>query len=133
MTSASEATPLSTTAAASSAAGVTPPKRGLGELPVHLALLAVGIAVSTPIVIAFFISFTPLKELVTRPIPQVLPDTWTLENYGTAWNASPFGRYMFNSFVQTGIITAPRWSSASWPVTPSPCSISVAKRRCSDW
>ena len=104
MTSASEAA-ARPAEATSAVAGVHPPKRGLGELPSHIALLAIGIAISTPIVIAFFISFTPLKELVTRPIPQVLPDTWTLENYGTAWNASPFGRYMFNSFVQTGIIT----------------------------
>ena len=77
----------------------------LGDLPVHVALLVIGIIIALPIVIAFFMSFTPLREIVGRANPEFLPDTWTLENYGTAWNASPFGRYMLNSFIQTGIIT----------------------------
>ena len=67
--------------------------------------MLIGIVVSIPIVIAFFISFTPLPELVGRAEPKILPDNWTLENYDTAWNASPFPRYMLNSFIQTGIIT----------------------------
>ena len=79
--------------------------RRFGDLPIHVLLLVIGIIVATPIVIAFFMSFTPLREILGRANPEILPDTWTLENYSTAWNASPFGRYMFNSFVQTGIIT----------------------------
>ncbi len=82
-----------------------PKKRDFGDLPIHASLLLIGIVVSIPIVIAFFISFTPLPELVGRADPKILPDTWTLENYDTAWNASPFPRYMLNSFIQTGIIT----------------------------
>lgn len=80
-------------------------KRNFGDIPIHVALLVVGIIVATPIVIAFFISFTPLRELLSRADPRILPDTWTLENYDTAWNASPFPRYMLNSFIQTGVIT----------------------------
>ncbi|NND03372.1 MAG: carbohydrate ABC transporter permease [Acidimicrobiia bacterium] len=80
-------------------------KRNWGDAPIHVALLVIGIIVSIPIVIAFFISFTPLPELVGRANPEILPDTWTLDNYDTAWNASPFPRYMLNSFIQTGIIT----------------------------
>ena len=77
----------------------------LGDLPVHVALLVIGIIIAMPIVIAFFMSFTPLREIVGRANPEFLPDTWTLENYRTAWSASPFGRYMLNSFIQTGVIT----------------------------
>ncbi len=80
-------------------------KRNFGDAPIHISLLLIGIFVSIPIVIAFFISFTPLPELVGRAEPKILPDNWTLENYDTAWNASPFPRYMLNSFIQTGIIT----------------------------
>lgn len=80
-------------------------KRNFGDAPIHISLLFIGIVVSIPIVIAFFISFTPLPELVGRAEPKILPDDWTLENYDTAWNASPFPRYMLNSFIQTGIIT----------------------------
>ncbi len=76
-----------------------------GEIPLHIVLIAIGLLVSTPIIIAFFMSFTPLKEIVTRPTPELLPDTWVFDNYRTAWNATPFARFMFNSFVQTGLIT----------------------------
>ncbi len=76
-----------------------------GEVPVHISLLVIGLVVSTPIIIALFMSFTPLPEIVGRANPKLLPDTWTLENYDKAWTASPFPRYVFNSFVQTGFIT----------------------------
>ncbi len=72
----------------------------------HVILIGIGLLVAAPIFIAFFMSFTPLKEIVSRPDPKLLPDTWVFENYRTAWNATPFGRYMLNSFVQTGLITA---------------------------
>ncbi len=76
-----------------------------GEIPVHIALLVIGLIVATPIIIALFMSFTPLPEIVGRADPKLLPDTWTLDNYDKAWTASPFPRYVFNSFVQTGFIT----------------------------
>lgn len=79
--------------------------RQLGDLPVHVVLLVIGITISMPIIIALFMSFTPLREIVGRAVPELLPDTWTTANYGTAWNASPFGRFLLNSFVQTGVIT----------------------------
>lgn len=81
------------------------PGRRFGDTPVHVALLVIGIIVAIPIIISFFISFTPLRELVGRPNPEILPDTWTFNNYDKAWNANPFPRYMLNSFIQTGIIT----------------------------
>ena len=77
----------------------------LGEIPVHIALLIIGLIVATPIIIAMFMSFTPLPEIVGRADPKLLPDTWTLDNYDKAWTASPFPRYVLNSFVQTGFIT----------------------------
>jgi ABC-type glycerol-3-phosphate transport system permease component len=80
-------------------------KRKWGELPVHVALLVIGIIVAIPIIISFFISFTPLRELVNRANPAIIPEVWTTQNYSKAWTASPFGRYMLNSFIQTGIIT----------------------------
>ncbi len=84
----------------------TPSGRRFADLPVHLTLLVIGLAIATPIIIAFFISFTPLRELVSRANPTLLPDTWTFAGYEKAWNATPFGRFILNSFIQTGIITA---------------------------
>lgn len=80
-------------------------KRNFGDAPVHVALLVIGIIVVLPVVIAIFMSFTPLREILSRADPEILPNTWTLGNYETAWTASPFPRYMLNSFIQTGVIT----------------------------
>lgn len=82
-----------------------PTNRRFADLPVHVALLVIGLAVATPIIIAFFMSFTPLPEIVARANPELLPDTWTFKNYERAWSATPFGRFVLNSFIQTGIIT----------------------------
>jgi ABC-type glycerol-3-phosphate transport system permease component len=76
-----------------------------GDAPVHVALMVIGIIIAMPIVIAFFMSFTPLSEIVGRANPRIVPESWTAANYGTAWRATPFGRFMINSFVQTGVIT----------------------------
>lgn len=80
-------------------------KRNFGDLPVHVTLLVIGIIIAMPVVIAFFMSFTPLREILSRADPEILPNAWTLENYDKAWTASPFPRYMLNSFIQTGVIT----------------------------
>jgi len=86
-----------------------PPKKVGGgpfkDWPIHLSLLLIGLIIAVPVIIAIFMSFTPLREIVSRANPSLLPDTWTLENYSTAWNATPFGRFMLNSFIQTGVIT----------------------------
>jgi len=82
-----------------------PKTRRFSELPIHLSLLIIGLIIAVPIIVAFFMSFTPLPEIVGRSNPKILPDTWTLDNYDKAWRASPFPRYMLNSFIQTGVIT----------------------------
>lgn len=69
-----------------------------------LLLLFIGLIVSMPIFIALFTSFKIPQEVVTYP-PRVLPTTWTLENYTTAWESNPFGRFLINSLIQTGLIT----------------------------
>ncbi|MEO1064462.1 MAG: carbohydrate ABC transporter permease [Actinomycetota bacterium] len=67
-------------------------------------LLLTGLIVSAPIFIAIFTSFTPPNEVFDYP-PRLLPENWTLENYETAWTSSPMGRFLINSFIQSGIIT----------------------------
>lgn len=74
------------------------------ELLFQLILLTIGGIVAFPIVIAFLTSFKPAQDVIRFP-PQPIPSVWTVENYITAWTATPFDRYLFNSFIQTGIIT----------------------------
>ncbi|MFQ5612716.1 MAG: carbohydrate ABC transporter permease [Anaerolineae bacterium] len=67
-------------------------------------LLSVGLLVALPIIIAFFTSFKIPQEVITYP-PRFLPETWSFQNYITAWNSTPFGRYLINSLIQSGLIT----------------------------
>jgi ABC-type glycerol-3-phosphate transport system permease component len=80
-------------------------RRSTQDLLITVGLIVIGIIVSLPIFIALFTSFKPPAEVITYP-PRLLPTTWTYENYITAWNSNPFGRFMINSFIQTGLITA---------------------------
>ena len=74
------------------------------EWPMHVLLIAIGLVVSAPIFISIATSFTPLSRLLNDP-NNIWQAPWTLQNYVTAWTATPFGRFMLNSFIQTGIIT----------------------------
>jgi ABC-type glycerol-3-phosphate transport system permease component len=75
------------------------------DLIVHVILLGLGILIATPILIAFFTSFKPPSQVVTFP-PSLLPTEWTFVNYVSAWQQTPFGRYLYNSLIQSGLITA---------------------------
>ncbi|HRW07067.1 MAG TPA: hypothetical protein P5121_18315, partial [Caldilineaceae bacterium] len=86
----------------------TQPKRErftMADLIVHVALLLLGLIIAMPILIAFFTSFKPPAQVVTFP-PSLFPSEWTVENYIVAWQKTPFGRYLLNSLIQSGVITA---------------------------
>lgn len=74
------------------------------DLLMQIFLIVTGLIVSMPIIIAFFTSFKIPQEVITYP-PRFLPQTWSFTNYVTAWTATPFDRYLLNSFIQTGVIT----------------------------
>jgi ABC-type glycerol-3-phosphate transport system permease component len=73
------------------------------DLAMQIFLLVVGLIVAMPIIIAIFTSFKSLQDISANP-NTLLPRDWTLDNYITAWNATPFGRYLLNSFIQSGVI-----------------------------
>jgi len=81
------------------------PKRRISttDLSMQIFLIVIGLIVATPIIIALFTSFKSLQDISANP-HSLLPREWTLENYITAWNATPFGRYLLNSFIQSGVI-----------------------------
>jgi len=74
------------------------------DLLVQLLLLSIGLLISMPIIIAFFTSFKPPTQVITFP-PRLLPADWTTANYLMAWQIAPFGRFLFNSLMQSGVIT----------------------------
>lgn len=73
------------------------------DLLIHVSLLVLGLLISSPIWIAIFSSFKLPADMINYP-PTLFPETWTFENYVTAWTAQPLFRYFLNSVVQTGII-----------------------------
>jgi ABC-type glycerol-3-phosphate transport system permease component len=96
-------------AANTSTTGRTPARRfriNTQELVVQVILISLGIIISMPIFIAFFTSFKVPTRIITFP-PYLVPglNEWTFANYVTAWNTTPFGRYLTNSLIQSGVIT----------------------------
>ncbi len=79
-------------------------KFSFSDFFVQIALLALGLLIAMPIFIAFFTSFKVPSQVITFP-PQLIPREWTLENYQVAFESTPFGRYLLNSMIQSGIIT----------------------------
>lgn len=74
------------------------------DLLVQVLLIAIGLFISMPIIIAFFTSFKLPSQVITFP-PVLVPETWTAANYRTAWEITPFGRFLLNSVIQSGLIT----------------------------
>ncbi len=79
-------------------------RRRYADLPVHVILFTIGLLISLPIIIAVLTSFTPLPRILSDP-NNIWAPPWSFQGYVRAWTATPFGRFMINSFVQTGIIT----------------------------
>ncbi len=73
------------------------------DLLLHILLISLGLLVASPIFLAIFASFKLPTDVVNYP-PTLFPETWTVENYITAWTSTPLWRFFGNSIVQTGII-----------------------------
>lgn len=52
-----------------------------------------------PILFSWLAALKTSKELMMSPNPLTFPQTFTLENFVTAWNQGKMGRYMFNSLM----------------------------------
>ena len=76
------------------------------EIGLQLLLIGIGLIISLPIIVAFFTSFKQPESVISFPPTLVpAPSEWTLRNYEVAWNTNPFGRFLLNSFIQSGLIT----------------------------
>ncbi len=78
--------------------------RGVGQSVVsHALLLLAVLLVIVPIAWTVSTSLKPMEEVYAYP-PNWIPHQWSWENYVTAWNDAPFGRYAINSIIVTSII-----------------------------
>jgi multiple sugar transport system permease protein len=57
-----------------------------------------------PFVWMILSSFKPIAEVLTWP-PRLFPQNVTVDNYVKAWTLVPYGRYMLNSTIITGLAT----------------------------
>lgn len=72
---------------------------------VLLVLALAGVAVVVlPILIIVLTAFKPTDEVNAYP-PSLLPDAWTLDNFGVIFQQLPFARLILNSFVFAGGVT----------------------------
>lgn len=78
-------------------------KTSWSDIGMHILLISLGLLISLPIIIAILTSFKSLQDISANPTA-ILPREWTLRNYETAWTATPFGRYLLNSAIQSGVI-----------------------------
>lgn len=70
----------------------------------YVVLIGVAIVTLVPLVYAFFASFKPIDELLGSGA-QLLPETWTLDNYARAWEQAGFSKYIGNSlFVAIAVL-----------------------------
>ena len=58
-----------------------------------------------PVFYAISMSFKELKEVFQYP-PSLIPQSFALTNYLTAWNAAPLARFLVNSLVVATLMTA---------------------------
>ena len=63
----------------------------------YIALLTIASMMVLPLVWMVSTSLKPRKDVFAYP-PQFIPKTVQWENYRDAWEAQPFGAFMFNSF-----------------------------------
>lgn len=69
----------------------------------YVILAAVSVVTLVPLLYAFFASFKPVTDILTNGA-QLFPETWTFDNYVTAWRRGGFARYFANSvFVAAGV------------------------------
>ena len=76
--------------------------RVAGRLPLYVAAVALSCLFGLPFVWAVLSSLKEYRELFVFP-PKWFPETLQWINYLDAWNAAPFGRFLLNSSIVTGL------------------------------
>src|SRR5438067_1463416 len=76
-----------------------------GRLPVHVVLLLAGVVSLFPLYWLFLTSVSPTQYVVRVP-PEVVPRELTVANYQRLFETTPIVRWLVNTVVIAGVITA---------------------------
>lgn len=75
-------------------------------------LLALAVAMLTPLVFGLLASLSPLRQIISSD-PGLLPESWEWSNYVEAWTRANFARYFLNSvLVTTGVVVFDTFASS---------------------
>ncbi len=75
-----------------------------GTAVTFVVLCVLALMIVFPFIWMLFTSLKPESEIAVFP-PQLLPRTWTLENYENVWTRIPFARLFLNSVAFAGGVT----------------------------
>ncbi len=75
------------------------------RIPLHLVLLVGGVLMALPFAWMILSSFKPLEEIFAQP-PKLLPQAWTVQNWGTALTGANFVQGFANSAIVAISVTA---------------------------
>ena len=75
------------------------------RLPVHIVLLFAGVLSLFPLYWLFLTSLSPTQYVVRVP-PEIVPRELTAANYVRLFETTPIVRWLFNTVVIAGVITA---------------------------
>jgi sn-glycerol 3-phosphate transport system permease protein len=79
-------------------------RRLIEHIGIHAVLLILAALVLLPTVFLFLGSFKELNQLFSYP-PTLFPRPFILRNYSDAWQAAPFGIFLFNSVIVGSLTT----------------------------
>src|SRR3989475_10484944 len=75
------------------------------RLPVHVLLIVAGVPSLFPLYWLFLTSLSPTQYVVRVP-PEVVPRELTVGNYQRLFETTPIARWLVNTVVIAGVITA---------------------------
>src|SRR5207247_5862067 len=75
------------------------------RIPIHVVLVAAGVLSLFPLYWLFLTSLSPTQYVVRVP-PEIVPRELTTANYVRLFETTPIVRWLFNTVVIAGVITA---------------------------
>lgn len=88
------------------------PAHYAGRATRHALLILCALFFVAPFFWMLSTALKPASEVLVYP-PKLIPSSWHPENFVAAWNAAPFGTYLKNSLIVTGLDTVAQVASSA--------------------
>ena len=91
---------------------VLSPPRLAGRVAKHAALILCSLFFLAPFLWMLSTAIKPASEVLVYP-PRLIPSALRFDNFVAAWNAAPFGTYLKNTLLVTGLDTVAQIASSA--------------------